>query len=140
MQKLGILDLSRNLKPPTKPKTKPIRPRKPSPSASSSPRRSFRLKTMPTVSYAKKRTIKAKLIMFVKPEVYTEDHEKMLGDHIETWKLLVDGHVVRGILVIMHMRESAAINAGGKLQVFIQNAASVRLPKGCSVPVACSKG
>ncbi|KAI3704042.1 hypothetical protein L1987_74248 [Smallanthus sonchifolius] len=52
----------------------------------------FQVKDDAPVSYAKKRAPKAKLMMVVKPEVYTEDHEKMLGDHIETRKLMVDGH------------------------------------------------
>ncbi|KAK1431204.1 hypothetical protein QVD17_14501 [Tagetes erecta] len=104
MQKLGILNLSRNLKPSPKPKT--IRPQKPKPSltSSSSPRRSSRLKTLPTVSYKEERTRKQKVVKDVvivikegsQPEVYTEEHEKMLGDHKETWTLLVDGYDAEG--------------------------------------------
>lgn len=102
MQKLGILDLSRNLKPPPKPKT--IRPQKPLPSSSGSPRRSSRIKTIPTVSYSEMRIPKEKVIKDVKivikegsqPEVYTEEHEKMLGDHKETWTLVEDGYDAEG--------------------------------------------
>lgn len=31
-----------------------------------------------------------------KPEVYTEEHEKLLGDSKTTWTLLVDGYDVEG--------------------------------------------
>ncbi|KVI01967.1 Zinc-finger domain of monoamine-oxidase A repressor R1 [Cynara cardunculus var. scolymus] len=100
MHKLGILELSRNLKPPPKPKT--IRSHKPVPPVSGSPRRSSRLKTMPTVSYSEKRVpnskdkpikdVKIEIKKGSQPEVYTEEHEKMLGDHKETWTLYVDGY------------------------------------------------
>ncbi|XP_022028218.1 cell division cycle-associated 7-like protein [Helianthus annuus] len=97
MQTLGILELSRKLKPPPKPKTD--RPPKPKP-LSGSPRRSSRIKVLPTVSYVEKRDPKEKVVKNVvivikegsKPEVYTEEHEKLLGDHKETWKLAVDGY------------------------------------------------
>ncbi|KAI3702467.1 hypothetical protein L6452_28205 [Arctium lappa] len=100
MHKLGILELSRNLKPPPKPKT--VRPYKRVPPLPGSPRRSSRLKDLPTISYSEKRVpdSKDKPIKDVKIEikegsqleVYTEEHEKMLGDHKETWTLMVDGY------------------------------------------------
>ncbi|XP_076957547.1 uncharacterized protein LOC143633074 [Bidens hawaiensis] len=100
MQSLGIVDLSRNLKPKPKPKPKAAGPQKPSVSLFGSPRRSSRIKILPTVSYKERRTPKEKVVKNVvivikegsKSEVYTEDHEKMLGDHKETWKLAVDGY------------------------------------------------
>ncbi|KAI3804975.1 hypothetical protein L1987_26913 [Smallanthus sonchifolius] len=102
MQKLGILELSRNLKPPPKPKTS--HPLKHLPSSPGSPRRSSRIKILPTVSYSERCIPKEKIVKNVtivikegsKPEVYTEEHEKMLGDHKETWKLFVDGYDVEG--------------------------------------------
>ncbi|KAI3708039.1 hypothetical protein L2E82_37044 [Cichorium intybus] len=100
MHKLGILELSRNLKPTRKPKT--IRPQKRLPPSPSSQRRSSRIQTMPTVDYSEQRvpSSKDKVIKDVKieikegpqPEVYTEEHEKALGDHKEAWTLCVDGY------------------------------------------------
>nr|XP_043630724.1 cell division cycle-associated 7-like protein [Erigeron canadensis] len=98
MQQLGIFDLSRTLKP--KPIPKPVRPPKPlPPSSSGSPRRSSRIKTIPPVTYTENRIPKEKVVKEVKiaieegskPEIYTEEHEKVLGDHKETWTLLEDG-------------------------------------------------
>ncbi|KAJ0593020.1 putative Zinc-finger domain of monoamine-oxidase A repressor R1 [Helianthus annuus] len=113
MQALGILELSRKLKPQTgrppnsKPKPKPLI------APSGSPRRSSRIKILPAVSYletekrvpkekvvVKKRVPKEKVLKNIvilikegsKPEVYTEEHEKMLGDHQEAWELMVDGY------------------------------------------------
>ncbi|KAJ9551808.1 hypothetical protein OSB04_015853 [Centaurea solstitialis] len=105
MHKLGILELSRNLKPPPKPKI--VRPQKrSSPVVAGSPRRSSRLKSMPSVSYSEKRApsskdkplkdVKIEIKDGSRPEVYTEEHEKMLGDHKETWTLMVDGYDVEG--------------------------------------------
>ena len=60
-----------------------------------------RLKTMTPVSYAEKRLPKEeKVVKKVKvhipegskPEVYTEEHEKALGDSKTTWILYVDGY------------------------------------------------
>lgn len=59
---------------------------------------------MPTISYIERRVPKEKVVKDVKivikegsqPEVYTEEHEKMLGDHKETWALYVDGYDVEG--------------------------------------------
>ncbi|KAL8195314.1 hypothetical protein R6Q57_025717 [Mikania cordata] len=104
MQKLGILELSRNLKPPSKPKV--VRPQKPRElrSSSVSPRRSSRIKIKPVVNYSEFRIPKEKVIKIVEitikkgsqPEVYTEEHEKMLGDCKETWELSVDGYDAEG--------------------------------------------
>ncbi|KAK9077290.1 hypothetical protein SSX86_005627 [Deinandra increscens subsp. villosa] len=98
MQKLGILDLSRNLKPPPKPKI--ARPPKPVILSSDPARRSSRIQSLPTVSYSEKRVPNEKVVKNVEivikegsqPEVYTEEHEKRLGDHRESWKLCVDGY------------------------------------------------
>ena len=59
---------------------------------------------MPTVDYSEKRIPNEKVIKDVKieikqgsqPEVYTEEHEKALGDHKEAWTLCVDGYDEEG--------------------------------------------
>ncbi|XP_057495469.1 uncharacterized protein LOC130780499 [Actinidia eriantha] len=101
MQKLGILDLSRKLKsesqPPKRPKRNPCE-KKPSVDP---PRRSSRLGGMTRVSYADRCTPKKeKVVKFEeihikegsKPEIYTEEDEKLLGDCKTAWVLLVDGY------------------------------------------------
>nr|GEZ57495.1 cell division cycle-associated protein 7-like [Tanacetum cinerariifolium] len=58
------------------------------------------IKEIPTVSYFEQHIPKEKVIKDVKivikdgskPEVYTEEHEKMLGDHKEPWIVGVDGY------------------------------------------------
>ncbi|PWA94244.1 zinc-finger domain of monoamine-oxidase A repressor R1 [Artemisia annua] len=101
MQKLGIMELSRNLKPvKPKPKPKAVRPQKPVVTSADEPRRSSRIMTIPTVSYSERPIPKEKVKKDVKivikdgsiPEVYTEEHEKMLGDHKEPWIVGVDGY------------------------------------------------
>ncbi|KAL5203992.1 hypothetical protein ABZP36_008863 [Zizania latifolia] len=116
MQKLGILDLATRFnqfasgvggsgrgrgrpKAPVKlgsigsPRTKPASP--------SPARRSLRLKSLDPVSYCEIRTKKAKDVkggssglieVGSKEEIYTEEHEKLLGTCVEPWTLFVDGY------------------------------------------------
>ncbi|OIW10972.1 hypothetical protein TanjilG_22779 [Lupinus angustifolius] len=102
MGKLGIMDLSLNLKVQTKtpipqkrsrynPKTPPSLP----------PRRSSRLQNASPVSYCElpqkkdeHENLKNRKILIEagsKPEVYTEEHEKLLGNTEKSWTLFVDG-------------------------------------------------
>ncbi|CAH1429578.1 unnamed protein product [Lactuca virosa] len=106
MQKLGIHDLSlklKSMKPNThrrnnKPYKTPNRCISPFPSSVPS-RRSSRLQNTPTVSYtevdlSKKAKDDTNLWMgeHKRPEVYTEEHEKLLGDTKTEWTLFVDGY------------------------------------------------
>ncbi|GLT75254.1 hypothetical protein SLA2020_469900 [Shorea laevis] len=101
MQKLGIMDLSRKLNSllPAK------RTQKKSPSSTpySSPlpqpgpvRRSSRLQNAAPVTYAEvglaKKDEGVKLEVGARPEVYTEEHEKRLGNTERSWTLFVDGY------------------------------------------------
>ncbi|KAK9064853.1 hypothetical protein SSX86_016235 [Deinandra increscens subsp. villosa] len=109
MQKLGIYDLSlkmKSIKPNTH-RRKNIKPLSATPNRCSIPplpssvptRRSSRLQSTPAVSYTE--------VVFSKngkdgddllvertsrPEVYTEEHEKLLGDAKTEWTLFVDGY------------------------------------------------
>ncbi|KAM3742989.1 hypothetical protein ACB098_07G110600 [Castanea mollissima] len=105
MQKLGILDLSQNLKKShTKPKPKPNpsdkKTHNPLP-LSGSPRRSTRLKTLTPVSYSEdhpkrkrgsSRNFEIRILEGSQPEIYTEEHDKLLGDCKSSWTLSVDGY------------------------------------------------
>ncbi|PSS26079.1 Cell division cycle-associated 7-like protein [Actinidia chinensis var. chinensis] len=105
MQKLGILDLSRKLKSESHPQKRPKRnPCEKKPSIDP-PRRSSRLGGMTRVSYADRCTPKKeKVVKFEeihikegsKPEIYTEEDEKLLGDCKTAWVLLVDGYNADG--------------------------------------------
>ncbi|KAK9284201.1 hypothetical protein L1049_023370 [Liquidambar formosana] len=108
MQKLGIVDLSLKLKSLNPPK--PTRnyssarktPHRPSPLSLPVPfRRSSRLQNVTPVSYseivmAKKESFLEDEDVFLeegsKPEVYTEEHEKLLGDCKMSWTLFEDGY------------------------------------------------
>ncbi|XP_058214065.1 uncharacterized protein LOC131325685 isoform X2 [Rhododendron vialii] len=103
LQKLGILDLSRNLKPePKKRLKKDPSQKKPSSTSSDPPRRSSRLQTVERVVYVEKRTPKKKareseeieihIEEGSKPEIYTEEDMKLLGDSKTAWTLMVDGY------------------------------------------------
>ncbi|KAM3757200.1 hypothetical protein ACB098_02G170500 [Castanea mollissima] len=111
MQKLGILDLSLKLKSviPSITKRNPrnrnhncsTTPR-PSPAPPSGPtRRSSRLQNGTPVSYAETEIVKRRkslqddvvlLEEGSKPEFYTEEHEKRLGNTEKSWTLFVDGY------------------------------------------------
>ncbi|CAK9166409.1 unnamed protein product [Ilex paraguariensis] len=107
MQKLGILDLSLKLK-----SVKPTHknnlfnrktPQRPSPLPRSGPaRRSSRLQSLTPVSYSevqlsnKDASLGDKYDLLreegSKPEVYSEEHEKLLGNTEMSWTLFVDGY------------------------------------------------
>ncbi|GLT55223.1 hypothetical protein SLA2020_283640 [Shorea laevis] len=105
MQKLGIPDLSQKLKSKTA-SLKPT-PRNPSQRKTQnplplpgSPRRSSRLKSLTPVSYSeirdkKKRNSLENYGIHIRegsqPEIYSEEHDKLLGDCKENWTLFVDG-------------------------------------------------
>ncbi|PIN15788.1 hypothetical protein CDL12_11597 [Handroanthus impetiginosus] len=103
MKSLGIFDLSKKLKPPSSNPSSSVRKMKPTSSQTSShpPRRSSRLKDRPPVSYVEKKTSKTlenpvkNVEIHIpegdKPEIYTEEHEKLLGDSKDAWNLFVDG-------------------------------------------------
>ncbi|KAA8536154.1 hypothetical protein F0562_028632 [Nyssa sinensis] len=105
MQKLGILDLSRKLKSdfaPPKRTTRNPSDKKSALSLSEPFRRSSRLKSITPVNYTeirapKKRTSaeyedgEIQIPEGSKPEIYTEDHAKLLGDCKTSWTLYVDG-------------------------------------------------
>ncbi|GKU99038.1 hypothetical protein SLEP1_g11952 [Rubroshorea leprosula] len=100
MQKLGVMDLSHKLNSLLPPK----RSRKnPSSTPSSSPltlpgplRRSSRLQNTVPVSYSEVGVAKkdggGKLQEGTRPEVYTEEHEKLLGNAKRSWTLFEDGN------------------------------------------------
>lgn len=96
LQKLGILDLSLKLKPNPPPRKIPKNLPLPVPH----PRRSSRLKTLAPVSYVENRKHKSsedgEIEIHIeegsKPEIYTEEHELLLGDCEMSWTLLVDGY------------------------------------------------
>ncbi|KAL5562528.1 hypothetical protein UlMin_032275 [Ulmus minor] len=107
MQKLGLLDLSKKLKSEIAPKKRSFKPpseKKTTQTLPQSPaRRSSRLKTMAPVSYAEDRErkkgkressedVEICLEEGSKPEIYTEEHEKLLGDCEMSWTLNADGY------------------------------------------------
>ncbi|KAM6559131.1 hypothetical protein CsatA_028370 [Cannabis sativa] len=107
MNKFGILHLSQKLKSEIAPRKRlsrhPSETKKTQtlPSLSGSPRRSSRLKTLDKVSYVELRPKRTKgssesdeirIRDGLNPEIYTEEHEKLLGDCKNTWTLLVDGY------------------------------------------------
>lgn len=102
LHKLGILELSKKLKTTNAPPKK-LTPRISSPVLSSDPpRRSFRLKDKPPVSYNEHKIPKTEkistedveinIVEGENPEFYTEEHEKLLGDSQNAWILYVSGY------------------------------------------------
>ncbi|KAA8547258.1 hypothetical protein F0562_003878 [Nyssa sinensis] len=106
MQKLGILDLSLKLKSlkPT-PKNSPSYRKTPQHLSQLPPsgaiRRSSRLQNATPVSYSEEHLAKRETFLegehdfpreCSKPEVYTEEHEKLLGNTERSWTLFVDGY------------------------------------------------
>ncbi|GKU94648.1 hypothetical protein SLEP1_g8108 [Rubroshorea leprosula] len=101
MQKLGIMDLSHKLNSLLPDKL--TRKKNPSSTSYSCPlpppgpvRRSSRLQNAAPVSYAEvglaKKDEGVKLEVGTRPEVYTEEHEKLLGNTERSWTLFVDGY------------------------------------------------
>ncbi|KAI8554389.1 hypothetical protein RHMOL_Rhmol05G0095000 [Rhododendron molle] len=102
LQKLGILDLSRKLKPePKKRPQKDPSQKKPSSTSSDPPRRSSRyslffffpscLRT-PKKAARESEEIEIHIEEGSKPEIYTEEDMKLLGDSKTAWTLMVDGY------------------------------------------------
>ncbi|XP_011039248.1 PREDICTED: uncharacterized protein LOC105135871 isoform X2 [Populus euphratica] len=106
MQKLGLMDLSLKLKActaPSKrtPRTSPSSTKHPSPFLPRGPlRRSSRLQNSTPVSYSEVALTKKDGLLEdentmqevgSKPEIYTEEHEKLLGNTERSWTLFVDG-------------------------------------------------
>ncbi|KAG6768027.1 hypothetical protein POTOM_026923 [Populus tomentosa] len=106
MQKLGLMDLSLKLKActaPSKrtPRTSPSSTKHPTPFLPRGPlRRSSRLQNSTPVSYSEVALTKKDGLLEdenimqevgSKPEVYTEEHEKLLGNTERIWTLFVDG-------------------------------------------------
>ncbi|KAK7345973.1 hypothetical protein VNO80_20486 [Phaseolus coccineus] len=99
MQKLGLFDLSLKLKRP-----KPLpKNKKTKPQPNHSPqRRSSRIMNLVPINYSERqpREFASKendvVEIFIpegaNPEVYTEEHEELLGDCESTWELYVDGY------------------------------------------------
>ncbi|XP_052197941.1 uncharacterized protein LOC127804891 [Diospyros lotus] len=106
MQQLGLFDLSlklKSVKPPRKNNYKSSSCKNPaSPLPPSEPRRrSSRLQNTPPVTYCEvsssKKDASSKVeLNFLKegpmPEVYTDEHEKLLGSTNMSWALFVDGY------------------------------------------------
>ncbi|XVE49127.1 hypothetical protein DITRI_Ditri01bG0057500 [Diplodiscus trichospermus] len=104
MQKLGIWDLSLKLKPRPPPRKIPKTDDKSHdpPPISQPHRRSSRLKTLAPVNYFENRKHKSSdndeieteihIEGGSKPEIYTKEHEMLLGDCQNSWTLLVDGY------------------------------------------------
>ncbi|KAF9600577.1 hypothetical protein IFM89_010063 [Coptis chinensis] len=114
MQKLGIFDLSNKLKsgvllPNKRSPRKVFDGKSYSPLQSSlPPRRSSRLQNATPVSYTEvreKRTKKEDDLLGplvgegLRPEIYTEEHEKLLGTCGLTWDLFVDGYTKDGVRI-----------------------------------------
>ncbi|KAJ6288572.1 hypothetical protein OIU76_024539 [Salix suchowensis] len=106
MQKLGLMDLSLKLKactaPPKRtPRTSPSSTKHPTPFLPRGPlRRSSRLQNSTPVSYSEVALTKKDGLLEdenitqevgSKPEIYTEEHEKLLGNTEKSWTLFVDG-------------------------------------------------
>ncbi|AES94795.2 putative Zinc-finger domain of monoamine-oxidase A repressor R1 [Medicago truncatula] len=103
MGKLGILDISLSLKlkpnPPSRrtPSNNPKSPISLNPSGPS--RRSSRLQNVAPISYSEaqvkgeKREKSTRIVIREgpQPEIYTKEHEKLLGNTEKTWELFVDG-------------------------------------------------
>ncbi|GAB2227312.1 hypothetical protein Droror1_Dr00009128 [Drosera rotundifolia] len=112
MKKLGIMDLSLKFKADSLSKRKNGRsqslekrtPAKVALPSSGPTRRSSRLQNVTPVSYSEVQLTKKGSTGFVddvhdlllekgaKPEFYTEEHEKLLGDTQRSWTLFVDGY------------------------------------------------
>ncbi|KAL3818772.1 hypothetical protein ACJIZ3_004677 [Penstemon smallii] len=108
MQSLGIFDLSKKLSKPAKPTSSTRKIKPPIPNSIDPPRRSSRLKDMPTVSYLEKKpqkkepllkNVEVHIAKGEKPEFYTEEHEKLLGDSEATWTLMADGYGEDGLRI-----------------------------------------
>ncbi|RAL39814.1 hypothetical protein DM860_013015 [Cuscuta australis] len=101
MKNLGLFELSKRLKPENPPKASRKAPQKRPPS-NDPLRRSSRLTTRAPVNYSERREPKVRekfpknvnicIAEGEKPEVYTEEHKKLLGDCKNNWTLYEDGY------------------------------------------------
>ncbi|VFQ73718.1 unnamed protein product [Cuscuta campestris] len=101
MKNLGLFELSKKLKPENPPKASRKPPQKRPPSDDPL-RRSSRLTTRAPVNYSERREPKVRekfpknvnicIAEGEKPEVYTEEHKKLLGDSKNNWTLYEDGY------------------------------------------------
>ncbi|KAL0872400.1 hypothetical protein Bca101_022105 [Brassica carinata] len=119
MQNLGIMDLSLKLKSETRPAKRrytkasdsnpdlrsSARNTPPPLQLSVSTRRSSRLKNASPVTYfeepEKKGKASKEVVLWLgeggeRPEIYTDEHEKLLGNTERTWELFVDGYAPDG--------------------------------------------
>ncbi|CAN7068523.1 unnamed protein product [Brassica oleracea var. botrytis] len=115
MQNLGIMDLSLKLKSGTRPaKRRYTKAADSNPDLRSTPplqlsvstRRSSRLKNASPVTYfeeaeEKKGKASKEMVLWLpeggeRPEVYTDEHEKLLGNTERVWELFVDGYAPDG--------------------------------------------
>ncbi|KAL0726219.1 hypothetical protein Bca4012_022312 [Brassica carinata] len=119
MQNLGIMDLSLKLKSETRPAKRrytkaadsnpdlrsSTRNTPPPLQLSVSTRRSSRLKNASPVTYfeepEKKGKASKEVVLWLgeggeRPEIYTDEHEKLLGNTERTWELFVDGYAPDG--------------------------------------------
>ncbi|CAJ1939353.1 unnamed protein product [Sphenostylis stenocarpa] len=102
MQKLGLFDLSLKLKPPKENHLPKKKKKKTIPQPNNSPqRRSSRIMSLVPIDYSegklpdpgsKENEVEIFIPEGTNPEVYTEEHEKLLGDCESTWELCVDGY------------------------------------------------
>ncbi|XP_009140468.1 cell division cycle-associated protein 7 [Brassica rapa] len=103
MQNLGILNLARKLQSETRPGKRSFGNSNPAPKSTpptAPSRRSSRLENTTPVTYSERDNVKGKkskgerLLIFEGPrvEVYTEEHEKLLGNTERSWTCFVDGY------------------------------------------------
>ncbi|KAH9299987.1 hypothetical protein KI387_011570, partial [Taxus chinensis] len=97
MQELGLLNLakevSREVSDVRKKRHRPQTEKKPPPVSTPAPaRRSSRLQNATPVSYAELPNWHGKEETTHNPEIYTEQHEKLLGSYESEWVLFEDGY------------------------------------------------
>ncbi|CAH8349234.1 unnamed protein product [Eruca vesicaria subsp. sativa] len=107
MQNLGLLNLARKLQSETRPGKRPFGSSNPAPKSTpptAPSRRSSRLENTTPVTYNERVTVKDKksrresllLCEGTRAEVYTEEHEKLLGNTERSWTCFVDGYDKNG--------------------------------------------
>ncbi|CAA7033198.1 unnamed protein product [Microthlaspi erraticum] len=109
MQNLGLLNLAQNLKSETQPVKRRYTRRTDSAQKSPAPlqpsRRSSRLENATPVNYndgvnEKSKASKRECVVVIgegaRPEIYTEEHEKLLGNTERVWTCFVDGYAKDG--------------------------------------------
>ncbi|KAH7433086.1 hypothetical protein KP509_07G054500 [Ceratopteris richardii] len=114
MQALGLLELSHSISSIQQTnkrsrKTYNVSASPPVRSVESTPRRrSSRLQGTPLPSYAEVTTVKEIEITAddrqTQPEIYTEEHEKLLGSYVQEWELFKDGFAEDGTRIYDSVR------------------------------------